>query len=89
MAGDLSGSYPRYKRLLAKCEEVRQLRALASDEAVCFEIERRDRLHSILHPLHRERKPVRLALSRHVLPTEEEGDNLKDGTCCLDQHRRN
>ena len=41
------------KNGLADREEViRHLRALAAGEAVSFEIERRDRLHSILNQLH-------------------------------------
>jgi hypothetical protein len=42
--------------LAERDEVIRHLRALAAGEAVSFEIERRDRLHSILNQLHRERK---------------------------------
>ena len=45
------------KNGLANREEViRHLRALAGGEAVSFEVERRDRFHSILDRLHRELK---------------------------------
>ena len=37
-------------------EVIRHLRGLAAGESVSFEVERRERLHSILNQLHRERK---------------------------------
>ena len=45
------------KNGLANREEVvRHLRGLAAGQAVSFEVQRRDRLHSILDRLHREQK---------------------------------
>lgn len=69
------------KNGLAKREElIQHLRALAAGEAASFEIERRDRLHSILDRLHREQKEKpRVLVEAPTAIVNQELDSLPSG----------
>jgi hypothetical protein len=69
------------KNGLANREEViRYLRSLAAGDAVSFEIERRDRLHSILNQLHREQKEKpRVLVEAPTAVVNQELDTLPPG----------
>ena len=61
-------------------EVIRHLRALAAGEAVSFEVERRERLHSILDQLHRERKEKpRVLIEAPTAIVNQELDSLPPG----------
>ena len=69
------------KNGLANREEViRHLRALATGEAVSFEVQRRERLHSILNQLHREQKEhPRVLVEAPTAVVNQELDSLPPG----------
>ncbi len=61
-------------------EVIRHLRALAAGEAVSFEVERRERLHSILNQLYRERKEQpRVLVEAPAAVVNQEFDALPSG----------
>lgn len=61
-------------------EVIRHLRALAAGAAVSFEVERRERLHSILNQLHRERKEQpRVLVEAPTAVVNQELDSLPAG----------
>ena len=66
---------------LANREEViRHLRGLAAGEAVAFEVQRRERLHSILNQLHREQKEQpRVLVEAPTAVVNQELDSLPSG----------